>query len=491
MPSLTLLGLGPGNPQHLTREAWQALTQADEIYVRTAKHPTVAALPPGVTVHAFDHLYQQADTFAAVYEGIVTEVLTLARRPQGVLYAVPGHPFVAEITGQTLARRAREEGIPLRVIEGLSFLEPTWRALGRDPLPHTALVDALTLAVGHVPPFPPAAPALIAQLYDRTIASEVKLTLMAVYPDEHRVALVHAAGTPDEAVRWMPLFEIDRDPEIGLLTTLYVPALSPDASFEAFQEVVARLRAPDGCPWDRKQTHRTLRRYLLEETYEVLEAIDGAQWDALAEELGDLLLQILLHAQIAAEAGEFTMTQVLQRIHRKMVRRHPHVFGEVEVADADEVVRNWEAIKAQEKGHQPQPSVLANITRGLPALMEAQEIQKKVVKVGFDWPDIQGVWEKLAEELEEVRQAQTPAAREAEIGDVLFVLVNLARWLGVDAELALRSTNDRFRRRFAAIEAAARAKNKPVQALTPDEMDAAWRQAKAEEKAAQADQIEP
>ncbi len=481
MSSIILLGLGPGNANQLTREAWKVLTQADEIYLRTGKHPTVAGFPPHLKVHTFDHLYEQADTFEMVYQRIVESVLELAQRPQGVVYAVPGHPFVAEITGREIARRAREEGIPLRVVEGLSFLEPTLRALGRDAFPQTMLADALELAALHVPPFPPAAPALVAQLYDRTVASEVKLTLMAVYPDEHQVALVHAAGTHDEVTRWMPLYEIDRDPDIGLLTSLYIPALSSDASFEAFQEVVARLRAPDGCPWDRKQTHHSLRKYLLEETYEVLEAIDAEDWDALAEELGDVLLQVLLHAQIAFEAGEFTMTEVLQRIHRKMVRRHPHVFGNVQVENADEVVRNWEAIKAQEKGYTASKGVLDGITKGLPALMEAEEIQKKVVKVGFDWPDIQGVWDKLAEELEEVRQAQTPEERAAEIGDALFVVVNLARWLGVNAELALREANARFRRRFAAIERAAREQGRPVNALTLDEMEAVWQQAKREE----------
>ncbi len=482
MPSITLLGLGPGNPNQLTREAWEVLSTAREVYLRTGKHPTVAGFPAGLVVHTFDDFYEQAETFEEVYERIVARVLELGSRPEGVVYAVPGHPFVAEITGREIARRARGQGIPLRVVEGLSFLEPTFRALGRDAFPHTALADALELAALHVPPFPPSAPALVAQLYDRAIASEAKLTLMAVYPETHEVALVHAAGTPQEAVRWMPLYEIDRDPEIGLLTSLYIPALASDASFEAFQEVVARLRAPDGCPWDRKQTHKSLRKYLLEETYEVLETIDEENWDGLAEELGDVLLQILLHAQIASEEGEFTMTEVLQHIHRKMVRRHPHVFGDARVETAEDVVRNWAAIKAQEKGHQPPESVLDGITKGLPALLEAQEVQKKVVKVGFDWPDIQGVWDKLAEELEEVRQAQTSEEQASEIGDVLFVLVNLARWMGVDAEQALREANARFRKRFAVIERAARTQGKPVEALTLDEMEAAWQQAKAEER---------
>ncbi len=486
MPQITILGLGPGNPAQLTREAWDVLSAAQEVYLRTGKHPTVQAFPPSLVVHTFDRLYEEKDSFEAVYAAIVEEVLRLGKRPEGVVYAVPGHPFVAEATVPPIVGRARAAKIPVRVVEGLSFVEPTARAIGRDLYPHTALVDALEIAALHVPPFPPSAPALIAQLYDRMVASEVKLTLMSVYPDDHRVALIHAAGTENEQVRWMPLYEIDRDPEIGLLTSLYLPALSPDSSFEAFQEVVARLRAPDGCPWDRKQTHRSLRKYLLEETYEALEAIDNADWDALKEELGDILLQILLHSQIAYEEGEFTMTEVLQEIHRKMVRRHPHVFGTVKVRDADEVVRNWEKIKQAEKaekGEEAAPkSIFDDIPKGLPALVEAHKVQKRAVKEGFEWEKIEDVWAKLAEEEEELRQAKTPEEREAELGDLLFVVTNLARWYGVDSEQALRATNARFRRRFKAIEDEARRQGRPISSMNLAEMQELWEEAKRTEK---------
>ncbi len=486
MPGIVLLGLGPGDPDLLTRAAWQVLQQADEVYLRTRQHPTVDGFPPGLRVHSFDHLYERADTFEQVYEAIVGEVLRLGQRPQGVVYAVPGHPLVAETTGVEILRRAREQGLPVRVVEGLSFLEPVWTALGVDPFPRTALVDALELGRRLTPPFPPSAPALVAQLYDRHLASHVKLTLMHHYPDEHPVTLVHRAGLPDQAVRPMRLYELDRDPDIGLLTALYVPPLGPGTAFEDFEHLIARLRAPDGCPWDRKQTHASLRPYLLEETYEVLDALDRGDFQALREELGDLLLQIVLHTEIATEEGEFTMPQVIQTVHDKIVRRHPHVFGDVQVDSADEVVRNWEAIKRREKqaqaGQDEAPaSVLDGVPAALPALAKAQAVGRKAAKVGFDWPSIEGVWDKVHEELQELRAAAAPQVQAAELGDLLFAVVNLARHLGLDAETALREATARFMQRFREVERRALAQGREVQRLTLEEMDALWEAAKRRE----------
>ncbi len=486
MPGITLLGLGPGDPALLTRAAWQALEAADEIYLRTGQHPTVAHLPPHLRVHTFDHLYEQADTFEQVYEAIVGEVLRLGRRPQGVLYAVPGHPLVAETTGVAVLREARAADLPVRVIDGLSFLEPLWRALALDPFPQSALVDALELARRLTPPFPPSVPAFVAQLYDRHLASHVKLTLMHHYPDEHPVTLVHRAGLPDQTVRPMRLYEIDRDPDIGLLTALYVPPLGPGTAFEDFEHLIARLRAPDGCPWDRKQTHASLRPFLLEETYEVLEALDRGDPQALQEELGDLLLQIVLHTEIAVEEGEFTMPQVIQTVHDKIVRRHPHVFGDVQVESAEEVVRNWEALKRREKqarGESDAPaSVLDGVPAALPALAKAQAVSRKAAKVGFDWPSVEGVWAKVTEELAELQTASSPERRAAELGDLLFAIVNLARHLNIDAEAALREATARFMRRFRQMERRALAQGQEMAQLSLAEMDALWEAAKREEE---------
>lgn len=483
MPEITLLGLGPGDPKHLTREAWEALSQAREVYLRTARHPTVAALPATLTLHSFDDVYETVHEFEQVYEAIAERVLELGRRPEGVVYAVPGHPCLAEASVALIRQRAPGRGLTVRLIAGLSFIEPVLAALGVDALPQLQLADALELAARHHPPFHPDAPALVAQLYSPQLASDVKLTLMNQYPDDHEVKLVHAAGTPDERVESLPLYEIDRSPHLAHLTSLYVPPLPRPSAFESFQETIAHLRAPEGCPWDREQTHQTLRRNLLEETYEVLHALDADDPHAMREEFGDLLLQIVLHAQIAVEAGEFSMADVIADIQAKIIRRHPHVFGDVKVSGAGEVIRNWEQLKAEERKHKPQTDngVLGSVPPGLPALAQAETYQKRAARVGFDWPDVSGVKAKIAEEVAEIETATHPDEQGREMGDLLFAVVNWSRWLKIDPETALREANARFAARFAQMEAAVRAQGRELNALTLDELDALWEQAKAEQ----------
>jgi len=482
--TLTLLGLGPGDQKLLTQEATQLLGNLSEIYVRTRQHPAVAGFPATLQVHSFDDLYEQYASFTDVYAHIIDQVLELARRPGGVVYAVPGHPFVAEATCPEIARRARQQDIPVRIIEGLSFIEPTLTALNLDPLPHLAIVDALELATAHVPPFPPDAPALIAQIHSRMVANEVKLTLMETYPDEHPVKLVHAAGTSQLLIEDLPLHAIDQSEAIGLLTSLYVLPLEKGSSFEAFQEIIAHLRAPDGCPWDREQTHQTLRSNLLEETYEALEAIDANTPTQMQEEFGDLVLQVTLQAQIANEYGEFNIAQVFKSIYDKIVRRHPHVFGDWKVEGVEKVLQNWEMLKADERAsiHKENGGVekglLDGVALALPALSQAEEIQRRAARVGFDWPDIQGVVEKIDEECHELFSAADLSHRADELGDLLFAVVNLARHFDIDAESALRETNTRFRNRFAHIEHAAHAKGKSVNDLSLDEMENYWQEAK-------------
>jgi tetrapyrrole methylase family protein/MazG family protein len=362
----------------------------------------------------------------------------------------------------------------------LSFLEPICTALGLDPVQQTVLIDALELVNLHVPPFPTNMPALIAQIHSREIASDLKLTLMSLYPDEHPVRLVHAAGTDSELVEELPLYAIDRSPQIGLLTCLYLPPLAHETSFEAFLEVVAHLRAPEGCPWDREQTYLSLRSNLLEEAYEALSAMDAEDPQGMREELGDLVLIILLLAQIAAENGDFSIADVLQGIHTKIVRRHPHVFGDLNITEGQEVLRNWERLKAQERQEngKQENSLLDGVPLALPALVQAQDYQKRAAHVGFDWPDVKGVLDKLEEELGEVHAAETSEERGREIGDLLFAVVNLARWFEADAESVLREANARFYRRFTHIESTARSRGRSMDDLTMDEMEALWQEAK-------------
>lgn len=480
MPNITLLGLGPGDPNQMTREAWQVLSSASEVWLRTRQHPAVQALPASLRLHSFDDLYESGDTFDAVYAAMILKVIELGHRDEGVIYAVPGHPYVAEATCPAIADRARQQGMSVRIVDGVSFLEPTFSALGLDPYPRMTLFDAMSLGQAHVPLFPPDSAVLIAQLYSRLVASEVKSTLNAVYPDRHPVRLVHAAGTTDQLVEDLALYEVDRSEHIGSLTSLYVPPLGEGTSLESFQDIVAHLRAPNGCPWDREQTHASLRKHLLEESYEVISAVDAEDPAALREELGDLLLQIVLHSQIASEEGEFGLNEVIADIHRKIVRRHPHVFGDVKLKDVDGVLANWEKLKEKERQQagDENKGLLVGVPLALPALSQAQEYQDRAARVGFDWPEIQGVLDKISEEITEVKEAEDGDRLASELGDLFFALVNLARWKNVDAESALRQANVRFKKRFGYVEQGGRAQGRNLTELTLAEMDALWEEAK-------------
>ena len=359
-------------------------------------------------------------------------------------------------------------------------IQPVLDALELDMPISLTILDAVQLAKSHHPPFPPDMPVLVTQINSKAVAEEVKTCLLAVYPDEHEVQLVHAAGTPEVLVEALPLHKIDRSTHIDTTTNLFIIPLVENTSFEAFQELVAHLRAPEGCPWDREQTHQSLRPNLLEETYETLSALDAIDPAAMQEEFGDLLLQVVLHAQIASERGEFKMTDIINGIHTKLVDRHPHVFGDEEIADSEGVKRNWERLKAHErleKGEQKK-GVLDGIPAALPALAQANAYQKRAARVGFDWLDIGGMLDKIIEEVEEVRQAPDGDSQAGEIGDLFFALANLARWKNIDPESALRATNRKFRQRFAYIEENAKEQDRELTSMTLGEMDALWEQAK-------------
>jgi tetrapyrrole methylase family protein/MazG family protein len=478
---ITIIGLGPGSEDLLTRAAWQALENADEIYLRTLDHPLADTLARMTDLKSFDELYQTEPDFESVYSQIVKELLQLGRRPKGVVYAVPGDPLVGEATVTALLTRAAETRLPLVLIHGLSFIEPCLELLEYDALEGLHVCDALDLARRHHPPFPPDTPVLVSQLYSRLVASEVKLTLFNQYPEQHEVSLIQRAGTPDAVVEHLLLYQIDQEVSLGNQTALFIPALPMESAFESFQETVAHLRAPDGCPWDREQTHASLRMHMLEESYEALQALDGEDMPALREELGDLLLQIVLQAQIATEEGEFTMADVVASIQAKIIHRHPHVFGDLEVEDVHQVLHNWEALKADERREQgSDKGALAGVPLGLPALAQADEIQSRAARLGFDWDAIEGVVDKVREEFDEVEAAQKADEKEAELGDLLFAIVNYARWLGVDAEAALRMANVRFRERFHRMELSASLHGQSLAEMSLDELEGLWQQAKSE-----------
>ncbi len=468
MGTITVVGLGPGARKYLTCEAWETLLTAGEVWLRTAHHPIVAELPASLVLHAFDELYERAETFEEVYAAIVARLLELGQRAEGVVYAVPGHPRVGEATVSRLVQASREAGVPLRLVDGLSFVEPVLSALELDALDGLQIVDALELVSLHHPPLNPDFPALIAQVYSRAVASDLKLVLMNQYPDEHQVALVHAVGTASPAVVWLPLYEMDRQ-EVTALTTLYVAPLPPVSSFEGFQETIARLRAPGGCPWDRAQTHQSLRNNLLEEAYEVLAAIDAEDMQALREELGDLLLQIVLHAQIATEEGTFRMADVIGGIDAKIKRRHPHVWGARHVRDVKEVCANWEALKRQEREArgETQRSALDGVPKALPALAQAHAYGGRASRLGLEL-SAETTLTRVQQLLRELEGDPDERARYEGIGALLQMVANYARLLGVDPESALRDANRRFAARFRQLEAEARRRAVTLETLASE-----------------------
>ena len=357
-----------------------------------------------------------------------------------------------------------------------SLVASTFETLRITPPSKLTLLEAQNLSSAHYPPFPPDMPALLTGVNSRELALQVKKVLLAAYPQVHGVFIVSEGKMKEER-----LGELGNG-DFSDSSCLYLPSLGEGTSFESFAEIVSHLRAPDGCPWDKKQTHQTLRKHLLEESYETLAAMDENNSADMREEFGDLLLQVVLNAQVASESDTFSMTLVVKDIYDKIVRRHPHVFGDVEVNGVDGVLQNWEKIKEQERKDngvgKKEKGLLDGLPTALPALTQALEYQDRAARVGFDWPEIDGVLDKVREEIEEIKQAQNIDEVAAELGDLFFVLVNLARWRKVDAESALRGTNIKFKKRFAYVEQGAKKQGRNLSDMTLEEMDALWNKAK-------------
>lgn len=354
-----------------------------------------------------------------------------------------------------------------------SLVSKAFDVLRIVPPPKLVLLEARALADAHVPPYPADMAVLFMNVDSRESASRIKRVLLAAYPASHEVSWVNNKASED-----IPIDSLD-EKEFSKDTCLYVPSLGEGTSFESFAEIVAHLRAPDGCPWDKEQTHESLRKHLLEESYEAITAIDSGDFADMREEFGDLLLQIVLQSQIANEERQFNVNEVIQGIHSKIVRRHPHVFGELELEDVQGVLANWEKLKENERKEKKQEKgLLDGVPAALPALSQAQEYQDRAARVGFDWPEIEGVLDKVKEEIEEIKLAETDFELASEIGDLFFALVNVSRWKHVDSESALRGTNLKFKKRFAYVEQGAKKQGRELSSLTLDEMEALWQEAK-------------
>lgn len=458
---VTIVGLGPGGPELVTPQTLDAIAAHSHRYVRTTRHPSAELIGAATS---FDDVYEAADTFADVYAEITERLISAAAEHGDILYAVPGSPLVLECSVSHLRSDARIDCI---ILPAMSFLDVAFARLGIDPVEAgVRLIDGhdfATAAAGDHGPM------LVAHTHANWVLSDVKLAVEGATGDEP-VVILQRLGTPEELITNTTWAELDRTVEADHLTCLYIPHLgvAVGESLVRFHQLARTLR--EQCPWDREQTHQSLIKYLLEETYEVVDALQTLDPDdpesdaALIEELGDLMYQIEFHATIAEQEGRFTMVDIVDGIHDKLVRRHPRVFGTVNAEDADTVVANWDAIKHAEKGR---TSVFDGIAMSQPSLSYAYNVQRKAAKVGFDWPDVHGALPKIVEETAELNAAIDAAAGPAgdtgdrqrvddelvdELGDLLFAVVNVARHLGIEPEAALRVATHKFRRRFEQVE---------------------------------------
>lgn len=487
MRNIEVIGLGAGDIDQLPLGVYRSLmNNKQKVYVRTKDHPVLAVLEEeGGEFIYMDYIYEKHDQFDAVYSEIV-DVLMVEAEKEAIVYAVPGHPLVAEKTVQLLIEKSQKGEVNLKIGGGQSFLDNIFQALKIDPIDGFQLLDGTDLRkdelqfTQHL---------IIGQVYDAFSASEVKLTLMEKLPYDYPVVIVTAAGSAQERIKEIELHELDREVELNNLTSLYIPPVQEERmlykQFAKLRQIIATLRGPEGCPWDKEQTHESLRKYLIEESFELIEAINEGDIDNIIEELGDVLLQVMLHSQIGEDEGYFSIDDVIEGISEKMVRRHPHVFGKEKLETVEDVLDTWQQAKTAEKPEK-QASLLDGVLSSSPNLSRAYDLQSKAAKAGFDWPEVAEAWNKVKEEMiefrEEVENGASKEEMEKEFGDILFSFVNVARYYKIDPELAVFRTNQKFISRFHFIEAKVKELGKEVQELPLDILDSYWEEAKQMEK---------
>lgn len=477
MHKIEVIGLGAGDIDQLPLGIYRRLTEtASTLFVRTMDHPVVQQLQKeGMVFKSFDKIYESYDQFEEVYEEIVNKLVQYASEGP-ITYAVPGHPMLAEKTVKLLLEK---EELDVEIIGGQSYLDDLFTSLQIDPIDGFQFVDATDFKredltyQQHL---------IFCQVYDAFLASEVKLALLEDLPASYEVWIVEAAGSAQEMKMKVPLEELDRVMEMSNLVSIYIPPVPEKYlhhQFHVLRNIIRTLRGPNGCPWDKKQTHESLRPYLLEEAYELIDAIEQKDDDAMISELGDVLLQVFLHSQIGEDDGYFTIEDVIQSTTEKMLHRHPHVFG------GDEG-KSWDELKQEEKqSNKMAKYLLDDVIKTAPALQIAYELQRKAAKVGFDWKIVDDIWEKFEEEYEEFTEAimaDDIENMEAEFGDLLFVLANIAKHYKINPEIALNRANKKFISRFTEVEKQMKVQGKRFAEMQLKDLDRLWDIAKQKER---------
>ncbi|KNF07810.1 MazG family protein [Gottschalkia purinilytica] len=484
MAKIVIIGLGPGDIGSLTMEAVERITDGNKVFLRTDKHPTVKYLrEKQIDYETYDHIYEEEEDFDKVYQTIVNDLFEKSQKYGIINYCVPGHPLVAERTVSILMDMNNKGIIDLDIIPGLSFIEPVILSVGCDPVNGLKIVDGLDILEQNIDIN---VDNIVTQVYNRARASELKLQLMDIYGDEYQIYVIKSAGIKEEEKKVkIPLYQVDRLDWIDYLTSMYIPKMKKEEKnkydMNNLLRIMEILRSKEGCPWDAKQTHESLRQYLIEEAYEVVDAIDSEDIDGIVEELGDVLLQVVFHSQIGKEEGYFNIWDVISGICNKLISRHPHVFSDYQANNSQEALESWNEIKAKEKDFKTYTDRLKDVPRVLPGLMRSYKIQKRAADVGFDWNDISGAIEKLHEEFQEVQYELNENNKERieeEIGDFIFATVNVCRFLDIDPENALNKAINKFIERFEFIEKESIKMDKDIKTMNLEEMNSLWDKAK-------------
>ncbi len=485
MGKIYVLGLGPGSIEDLTIGVVERIRSGDKNYLRTEKHPTVKYFKDNnIPYESYDYVYEQEEDFLGVYERIVEDLIQKADKYGTINYLVPGHPMVAEKTVEILLER-KDERLEVELLSGISFVEPILELVRRDPIDGLKIVDGSHFKFKDIDIN---LDCIVTQVYNTRVASNIKLVLSQVYGDEYKVYLINSAGIEgEEEVCYICIYELDRIDNIGPFTSIYIPKVDKITkkiySITDIISTVELLRSEEGCPWDREQTHKSIRECVIEEAYEVVDAIDRDNMDDLVEELGDLLFQIVFHSQIAMEEGEFNLFDITTELNEKMIYRHPHVFDEKKVEKTDEVVYNWNKLKFKDRNINTYTDTLMDIPK-LPSLMRSYKVQKRARDIGFDWENIDGALDKVKEEYYEVIESINCIEGgdvdkvEDELGDLLFAIVNVCRFLNINPEVALNRSTNKFIDRFSIMEAKSTNMGKKLEDMTLEEMDKLWDEAK-------------
>ena len=477
---LTIVTLGTGNEMFLTRGVEKALHAAQHVVLRTERHPMVDFLrAEGIAFESLDALYDACEDFDAFNRAAAVKLLSLAKEAN-VCYAVSDASF--DTTVSTI-QRLKPRDAQVVLLPGVSHAERCLSLIEnhRDAM---RLYTAESFLLSRVSP---EEDLLLVELHSRECAGECKLKLMELMPEEEEITFITGNEKTGELKRsTIPLFELDRQKHYDHLTAVFIPGVEmlkrERFDMDDLMHVVRRLRAPDGCPWDREQTHETLLTDLLEESYEFIQAVRDEDIDHMYDELGDVLLQVALHTEIARQCGEFNLNDVTSAIAGKMIERHTHVFGQVKADTSEDVLNNWEALKREQRGIQTHADAMDNVSTGLSPLMRAAKVQKKARKVGFDWDSAQEALYKVHEEADEVldnlKKGVDPAE---ELGDLFFAAVNVCRLCKKDPDLALHFATNKFIHRFRKMENSIKTAGKSLEDLTLSEMDVYWNAGKRDE----------